>query len=108
MHTGRVTLSKDIPPTIQFDTTDAVQDLVKQVHELDRISRRASAIINARHVGHMAVVRLVQIFAVPARLELNLSTKTVVAHRHVHFGGFGIRRVGQAIEADAVTIRFST
>ena len=56
MHTSGVALSKHVAPTIQCDTAHAVQDLVKQVHKLDWIPRRACAIVNDGHVGHMAVI----------------------------------------------------
>lgn len=56
-HTGWVAVSENELPTIQFDIVNAVQDLKKQVHELNGIPRRACAIVNIRHVGHMAVVR---------------------------------------------------
>ena len=56
MHTGRVALSEDIASTIQCDTTHAIQDLVKQMHKLNRIPRRACSIVDDGHVGHMAVI----------------------------------------------------
>lgn len=83
-HTSRVTMSKDEPPTIQIDVVNAVQDLKKQMHKLDWISRRAGAVVDGRHVGYVAVVFLVHIDAIPARLKLYLSTETVIAVRHIH------------------------
>ena len=56
VRTSRVTVSKDELAAIQCDIVNAVQNLKEQVHELNRISRRACAIVNVRHVGHMAVV----------------------------------------------------
>lgn len=91
MDTSRVTVSKYELPTIQFDIVDAVQNLEEQVHKLNRIPRRACAIVNIRHVGHMTVIWQVIIDAVPARLELYLSTETVIAVGHAQVWRFRIR-----------------
>ena len=91
LRTSRITISKHISPPIDFDIADRVQDLVEQVHQLNRIPRRARAIVDVGHVGHVAVVWLVEVDAIPARLELYLSTEAIVAHRHVHLWRFGIR-----------------
>ncbi len=90
-HTSRIALSKDEPSTIECDVGNAVQDLVKQMHKLDRIPRRARAIIDARHISHVAIIWQVLIDAVPARLKLYLSTETVIAVRHIHLWRLGIR-----------------
>lgn len=55
-YTSRVTLSKDVLATIECDIADAVQDLVEQMHELNRMLRRAGAIVDGGHVGDVAVV----------------------------------------------------
>lgn len=91
INTSRVPLSKNVFPSIKRDITNAVQNLKEQVHKLNRIPRRACAIVNARHVGYVAVIRQVLIDAVPARLELYLRTKTVVAICHIHLWRLGIR-----------------
>ena len=91
MYTSRITLRKDKLATIQFDVVHAVQDLVEQMHQLNGIPRRASAIVDARHVGYVAVVFQIIVDAVPAGLELYLSTETVIAVRHIHLWRFGIR-----------------
>ena len=88
--TSRVTVRKNELSTIQFDIVDAIQDPVEQVHMLNRMRGRAYAIVNVRHVGHMAVVWQVVVDAIPARLELYLSTETVIAVCHVHLRRFGI------------------
>ena len=82
--TSRVTLCKDELPTIKCDLADAVQDLIEQMHKLNWIPWRAGAIVDGRHVGYVAAVWQVLIDAVPARLELYLSTETIVAVSHVH------------------------
>ena len=51
-HTSRITLSKDELPTIQCDIVDAVQDLIEQMHKLNRIPWRAGAIVDNRHVSY--------------------------------------------------------
>ena len=89
-HTSRVAISEDELSTIQCDFVNAVQDFKEQMHELNGISRRACAVVDVRHVGHMAVVWQVIVDAIPARLELHLSTETVVAVCHAHVWRFGI------------------
>ena len=90
-HTSRVTLSKDELSPIQSDFANAVQDLIEQMHKLNRIPRRASAVVDGRHVGYVAVIWQVLIDTVPARLELYLSTETIIAVCHIHLWRLGIR-----------------
>lgn len=91
MDTSRVTVSKNELPAIQWDIINAVQDLEEQVHKLNRMTGRACAVVNIRHVGHVAVIWQVVVDAVPARLELYLSTETVIAVCHAQVWRFGIR-----------------
>lgn len=90
-HTSRVALSKDEFPTIQCDLANTIQNFIEQMHKLNRIPRRAGTIVDGRHVGYVAVAWQVFVDAVPARLELYLSTETVIAIRHVHLWRLGIR-----------------
>lgn len=54
------------------------------MHELNRIVRSTLAVVDTRHVRHVGIVRLVQILAVPAGLEMHLCLKAVLASRVGH------------------------
>ena len=51
----------------------------KYVHEFNRIIGRAFAVVDARQIRHVGIVRLVQVLAVPAGLEMDLGSKAILA-----------------------------
>ena len=91
--------------SLLFDLIYTIEDFEKQMHELYGVIRRANSIVDLRHVGDVAVVRLVEIDAVPAALELYLGPQTVGTARAIHVGSFGRADGVQARERGAVRYR---
>lgn len=57
--TGRIAIGKDESAAVLLNICHRVEHLKENVHEVDGILWRAFAIVNARHVCHVGVVRLV-------------------------------------------------
>lgn len=69
-----LTLGEDKFAAVQLDVIDTVKNLKEEVHKWNRVSCRADSIVQVRHVFNMAIVGLVQIFTVPAGLEMYLGS----------------------------------
>lgn len=59
-------MREDELATILLDFVDTVKDLKEEMHQGNRMSRGANAVVQERHVLDVAVVSLVKVFAVPA------------------------------------------
>lgn len=85
--------------TVQLDVIHSIQNLVEEMDERNWMRRGTTTIVDARQVLHMAVVWLVQISAIPARLKMHLGTETVLA---IGLGHPGLLLAVGAIEASKV------
>lgn len=82
--TGRIAVGEDESTAILLgNLVHLVTCLDEEVDQLYRMSRRAVAVVNLRHVCYVTLVALVEVHAIPAGLEVNLSTETCVAIRVV-------------------------
>lgn len=85
------------------DGVDGVEDFVEQVDELDGVARRACAVVHLRHVGHVAIVRFVEVDSVPAGLKMDLSSESVITVRAEHVWLFCDGSGGvETIEGDSI------
>ena len=64
--TGRIAIGKDESAAVLLNICDRVEHLKENVHKVDGILWGTFAVVNARHVRHVGVVRLVEILAIPA------------------------------------------
>lgn len=101
-YTSRIPVGKDKLAAVLGHRVRAVQDLEEQVHQLHRVLGAALAVVNARQVVHVTVVCLVEVLTVPAGLEVNLGSKTVLALGAGHTRSLGHRSGIEACIGDAV------
>ncbi len=102
-HTSRVPIGKDKLAAVLDHRVHAVQDLEEQVHQLHRVLGAALAAVHARQVVHVAVVCLVQVLSVPAGLEVDLRSQTVLALGAGHTRSLGHRNGVKACKGDTVS-----
>ena len=73
-----LTIRKYKSATVQPDVIDLIQDLIEEMDEGNWVGIGAVTVVDAGHVFNVAVVWLVQISTIPAALEMDLSSKTVL------------------------------
>lgn len=71
-------------PSILHDLRHAVQDLEEHMHKLHWMRGRTEAIIYPAHVSDVTIIALIQINAIPARLEMDLRAQAIAASRVRH------------------------
>jgi len=64
-----------------MDLRDAVQDLVEEMHKRHRVAARALAVVDTAQIRDVRLIGLVQVDAIPARLEMDLRSEPVLAAR---------------------------
>ena len=73
-----ITLSEDETSASLFrHICNTVKHLQEDVRDLYWMRRRTYSVVDRTLICHMAVVRFVKIFTIPATLEVNLSTHTI-------------------------------
>lgn len=71
-----------------IDVVNPVKDFVEQTGDWHRVSWRTNTVINSGSIGHVCVIFKVQIYPVPARWKIDLSSQAVDAIGVVDVMGF--------------------
>ncbi len=78
---GGVALAENVFAAGGMDLRDAVQDLVEEMHKRHRVAARALAVVDTAQIRDVRLIGLVQVDAIPARLEMDLRSEPVLAAR---------------------------
>lgn len=101
---GSVAVGEDETSAVRsVNSVGVVVDLIEEMRQQLGMGRRADAVVDLGHVGHMRLIRLVQVDTIPAAGEVELRTQAIRAVRVGDVGGFGCWVIViNAGEADAI------
>ena len=67
-----ITLRKDEFAAVKIHVVDAVEDFVEEMDELNGVFGGTDTIIRHGHVRYVAVILFIEIYPIPAGLEMDL------------------------------------
>jgi hypothetical protein len=101
-----ITLREDEATTViqVRNLSDCIVRLKEQMREHIRIVGRTNSIVDLRHMGNMTVVGFVQVFTIPASLEVDLRAETIDTNARVsrHTRRLWTNRFGKTGKTDSI------